>query len=293
MGADDLEDDFDLELDTTVADDEPSPTPVDKKKEKKNKRHRDEVFDGISGEWVAREKMPKKKKMTSDDKKTLRKVKRKKRSEYFAKKQDNLVSGAQGSQEDIANAFSEGLSSGCKVKDLIEQFADIKPSPNDFLQIPKQLQELGQELWVKCIKDWATTMKIPLTTPPKKCGSPRVLVICGSASRAVELCKILSEIQAGKIGKLFGKHKALSSQQEFLKNTPICISVGTPARVLKLLDSKHLNLKNVALIVYDFRWKNALGRTLFEQPDSIDDIISLYVQHFAACCKNNGKLGLI
>lgn len=34
--------------------------------------------------------------------------------------------------------------------------------------------------------------------------------------------------KAGKIGKLFGKHKALSSQQEFLKNTPICISVGTP-----------------------------------------------------------------
>merc|ERR1712159_796368 len=56
--------------------------------------------------------------------------------------------------------------------------------------------------------------------------SPRVIIICSSAIRAVEVMKFLSEFRVS-VAKLFAKHLKVKDQVEMLKNYHP-IAVGTP-----------------------------------------------------------------
>jgi len=70
----------------------------------------------------------------------------------------------------------------------------------------------------------------------KHTGSPMVLIVCISARRAVQVLKQLSPLNI-RAAKLFAKHMDLDEQITMLRANSFGIAVGTPNRLLKLLES--------------------------------------------------------
>ncbi len=74
--------------------------------------------------------------------------------------------------------------------------------------------------------------------PPEK-GQPHTLVIAGSGLRAADLVRSLRKFQGqgALVAKLFAKHIKLKEAVETVKKARINIGVGTPQRVMDLLDN--------------------------------------------------------
>eukprot|EP00041_Stephanoeca_diplocostata_P024261 m.609405 g.609405 ORF g.609405 m.609405 type:complete len:193 (+) comp22489_c0_seq1:808-1386(+) len=119
--------------------------------------------------------------------------------------------------------------------------------------------------------------------PADTLGAPRVLVLCMSAIRAVDVIRSLHALNP--VGKLFGKHKQLGSQIEYVKSTPFNVAVGTPARVLKLLSERALRLDRVQLCVLDATYVDAKQRTLLEQPETLQSLRTFLTEHAAPRCR--------
>lgn len=123
-------------------------------------------------------------------------------------------------------------------------------------------------------------------------GRPRVLVVCGSALRAVDVCKQLGPTFAPKhkdlhVARLFAKHKKVDDQIHFLANFKCALAVGTPNRVLKLLETRltgangpvaPLDLSDLALIIFDLAL-DAKGFHVLSLKDTRQDVSRLYLDH--------------
>ena len=70
----------------------------------------------------------------------------------------------------------------------------------------------------------------------KHTASPMVLIVCISARRAVQVLKQLSPLNV-RAAKLFAKHMDLEEQITMLRTNSFGIAVGTPNRLLKLVES--------------------------------------------------------
>mmetsp|Transcript_24123 Transcript_24123/g.27938 ORF Transcript_24123/g.27938 Transcript_24123/m.27938 type:complete len:327 (+) Transcript_24123:151-1131(+) len=67
--------------------------------------------------------------------------------------------------------------------------------------------------------------------------SPMVIIICVSARRAVSILKDISSLNV-RAAKLFAKHMNVEEQNAMLRENKYSIAVGTPNRLLKLLENK-------------------------------------------------------
>lgn len=76
-----------------------------------------------------------------------------------------------------------------------------------------------------------------------------------------------------KIGKLFAKHIKLKEQIEFLKGNSVPIAVGTPSRVLKLLEETDL-LNQVSCLVIDSA-KDLKERTVVSMKETCDPLLDV------------------
>lgn len=65
---------------------------------------------------------------------------------------------------------------------------------------------------------------------------PMVLIICASARRAVAILKEISSLNV-RAAKLFAKHMSIADQKAMLENNKYSIAVGTPNRLLKLVQA--------------------------------------------------------
>ena len=63
-----------------------------------------------------------------------------------------------------------------------------------------------------------------------------VIIVCISARRAVQILKQLSPLNV-RAAKLFAKHMDLDEQKTMLRTNSFGIAVGTPNRLLKLIES--------------------------------------------------------
>ena len=70
----------------------------------------------------------------------------------------------------------------------------------------------------------------------KHTGSPMVIIVCISARRAVQILKQLAPLNV-RAAKLFAKHMDLDEQITMLRTNSFGIAVGTPNRLLKLIES--------------------------------------------------------
>lgn len=101
-------------------------------------------------------------------------------------------------------------------------------------------------------------------------GSPRLLIVCPSAIRCVDVVRSLKSLNPSKefpIAKLFAKHIKLHEQEKFLKEHQTAIAVATPQRAQKLIESDALNLKYLSLVILDGSTIDSKQRTMFEIPE--------------------------
>lgn len=99
------------------------------------------------------------------------------------------------------------------------------------------------------------------------------IIICSSAERCLKIISKLKELGCKcKIGKLFSRHMKVAQQIEFLKTTRPHISVGTPNRIYKLLQSSAF--KNVDIIAFDSA-ADIKCRNILQIHDTRIDVINL------------------
>ncbi|KAJ3281500.1 hypothetical protein HK104_011425 [Borealophlyctis nickersoniae] len=118
-----------------------------------------------------------------------------------------------------------------------------------------------------------------LTNPSKRAhnGSPRVIILASGANRVVDIIRRVKTL--GKCAKLFARHMKMADQIKLLKNEKTPIAVGTPNRVLKLLDigDGALDLAKLAFVILDGK-KDAKERTIFDIPDIEPDLVRLLAE---------------
>ncbi|KAJ1674471.1 hypothetical protein EV182_003210 [Spiromyces aspiralis] len=111
-------------------------------------------------------------------------------------------------------------------------------------------------------------------------GSPRVLVVCGSAIRAAELTRRLRPISKRQVAKLFSKHIKIEEQKKLLEGNAVDIGVGTPNRILKLIESGHLRITQLRLILVDCT-KDQKMRMVIDMDETREDLYTLWKNHLA------------
>lgn len=80
--------------------------------------------------------------------------------------------------------------------------------------------------------------------------SPMVIVVCLSARRAVSLLKDLSSLNV-RVAKLFAKHMDMADQVAMLRQNKYGIGVGTPNRLLKLVEEGALMMERTERVLVD------------------------------------------
>ncbi|EME86582.1 uncharacterized protein MYCFIDRAFT_29694 [Pseudocercospora fijiensis CIRAD86] len=92
-----------------------------------------------------------------------------------------------------------------------------------------------------------------LENAPNEKGAPHTIVVAGAGLRAADLTRALRKFQTKEamVAKLFAKHIKLKEAVETCKKTRMNIGVGTPQRIMDLLDDGALSTKHLERIVVD------------------------------------------
>ena len=99
--------------------------------------------------------------------------------------------------------------------------------------------------------------------------------------RVLELLRELPEFNKGcRVAKLFSRHIKPEEQAELLAAGPVCIAVGTPARIDKLLAMGALSLQRLRLLVLDVS-RDAKLRCILDIPETRRDTWQLWRTHLA------------
>ncbi|KAM0755310.1 hypothetical protein T439DRAFT_344541 [Meredithblackwellia eburnea MCA 4105] len=128
------------------------------------------------------------------------------------------------------------------------------------------------------IKTALPTLPATLAKPPKKMGSPRVIVVAGAALRVADLCREVKPFKTKDIdvGKLFAKHFKLAEHVTYLEKNKVGIAVGTPNRIGKLLsETESLNLTHLSHLMLDVTHLDAKKRNLLDMPECREDLFKL------------------
>ncbi|KAK3330940.1 U3-containing 90S pre-ribosomal complex subunit-domain containing protein [Apodospora peruviana] len=87
----------------------------------------------------------------------------------------------------------------------------------------------------------------------KKKGSPHTIIVTGAGLRAANLVRSVRRFQKKEspVAKLFAKHFKLEEQVDFLKKHRTGIAVGTPQRLIDLIENDALPIGSLKRIVVD------------------------------------------
>lgn len=154
--------------------------------------------------------------------------------------------------------------------------------PPSILLLPRRGESLQARLQAALPTTWRDTLG---RAPPHatRCGAPALLVVAPAALRALELLRELPDFhRACPVAKLFAKHIKIAEQVELLASRPLCIGVGTPARLAALVADGALSLERVALVVVDCS-RDVKLRNLLDIPETRRDFWALlWRQHLGA-----------
>ncbi|KAL2166583.1 hypothetical protein VTG60DRAFT_2478 [Thermothelomyces hinnuleus] len=92
-----------------------------------------------------------------------------------------------------------------------------------------------------------------LDEAPKKPGSPHTIIVASAGLRAADLVRAVRKFQkkGNAVAKLFAKHFKLEEQVSFLQKSRTGIAVGTPQRLIDLIENGALSIKDLKRIVVD------------------------------------------
>lgn len=108
-------------------------------------------------------------------------------------------------------------------------------------------------------------------------GSPHTLVIAGAGLRAADLTRALRKYQTkdALVAKLFAKHIKLKESIELLTKKKITIGVGTPQRIIDLLESGALKGEGVERIVVDASHIDVKKRGMLDMQETLVPLVEL------------------
>ncbi|ENH71025.1 Protein cms1 [Fusarium oxysporum f. sp. cubense race 1] len=111
-----------------------------------------------------------------------------------------------------------------------------------------------------------------LKKAPKKKGSPHTLIVAGAGLRAADIVRSMRKFQSkeNSVAKLFAKHMKVEEQVKFLQNHKTGICVGTPARLMDLIDNAGaLSLDNLKRLVVDASHIDQKKRGVMDMKDTM------------------------
>ncbi|KAF4449547.1 Protein cms1 [Fusarium austroafricanum] len=110
-----------------------------------------------------------------------------------------------------------------------------------------------------------------LKKAPKKKGAPHTLIVAGAGLRAADVVRSMRKFQSkdNSIAKLFAKHMKVEEQVKFLQNHKTGICVGTPARLMELIDNGALSLDNLKRLVVDASHIDQKKRGVMDMKDTM------------------------
>ncbi|KAK1452701.1 hypothetical protein CCUS01_10742 [Colletotrichum cuscutae] len=85
-----------------------------------------------------------------------------------------------------------------------------------------------------------------LFTAPKVKGTPHTIIVAAAGLRAADVVRAVRKFQGKEstVSKLFAKHMKVDEQVQFLQKTRTGIAVGTPARLMELVDNGDHNTRD-------------------------------------------------
>ncbi|KAI7827752.1 U3-containing 90S pre-ribosomal complex subunit-domain containing protein [Kickxella alabastrina] len=117
-------------------------------------------------------------------------------------------------------------------------------------------------------------------------GAPQVLIISSSALRVVDLVRRLRPVSTKRpVMKLFSRHLKIQDQKKALADAAVDVAVGTPNRILKLLEEKDLKVNRLRLVVIDC-WQDDKMRVVVDMDDTRKDLFAIWRDHLLPMSKN-------
>ncbi|KAK5164222.1 Protein cms1 [Saxophila tyrrhenica] len=116
-----------------------------------------------------------------------------------------------------------------------------------------------------------------LSDAPEAKGHPHTIVVAGSGLRAVELIRSLRKFQTKEafVAKLFAKHIKLKEAVETLSKTSVNIGVGTPQRIMDLLDNGALSSADLERIIIDASFIDQKKRGILDMKETQVPLVRL------------------
>lgn len=110
-----------------------------------------------------------------------------------------------------------------------------------------------------------------LHTAPEAKGAPHTIVVTGAGQRAADLVRAVRAFgtKNNAVAKLFAKHIKISEAVEFLGKHRTGLAVGTPARLIDLLENGALSVAHLRRIVVDASHIDQKKRGVLDMSDTV------------------------
>ncbi|KAK0656455.1 U3-containing 90S pre-ribosomal complex subunit-domain containing protein [Cercophora newfieldiana] len=156
-----------------------------------------------------------------------------------------------------------------ELADLYISALDIKDTTS--WEKPRSLENLPEFL-----EAFAEDPK-KLEDAPKKNGSPHTLIVAGAGLRAANLVRSVRKFQKKgiSVGKLFAKHFKVEEQVSFLQKSRTGVAVGTPQRLIDLIENGALNLESLKRIVVDASHIDQKKRGITDMRETMMPLVQL------------------
>ncbi|PSK34888.1 hypothetical protein B9Z65_1471 [Elsinoe australis] len=141
--------------------------------------------------------------------------------------------------------------------------------PRDLEKLPKFLEEYAQRSH--------KTKNIFLKSASKNKSSPHTLIVAGAGIRAANLTRAVRQFQTkdAKVEKLFAKHIKMEEAIESVKKCRINIGVGTPQRIIDLLNDGALKSGSLKRIVVDASYIDSKKRGILDMKETLVPLMNL------------------
>ncbi|EMD90111.1 hypothetical protein COCC4DRAFT_124833 [Bipolaris maydis ATCC 48331] len=121
-------------------------------------------------------------------------------------------------------------------------------------------------------------------TPSKPAGAPHTIVVTLSGIRAADVCRSLKAglpkqgVQKPSVAKLFAKHLKLADQVAQLKKSKVDYGVGTPDRLVALLEDGALSTANLKRVVVDVSYIDQKKRGILDMKELHEALMKLLLR---------------
>ncbi|KAK0749562.1 U3-containing 90S pre-ribosomal complex subunit-domain containing protein [Schizothecium vesticola] len=164
--------------------------------------------------------------------------------------------------------FGADLSS-VELSDLYISANDIKDTTS--WEKPRTLDNLPEflEAFTEDVKK--------LGEAPKAKGAPHTLIVAPAGLRAADLVRSMRKFQkkGNSVAKLFAKHFKVEEQVSFLQKHNTGIAVGTPQRLIDLIENGSLSLASLKRLVVDASHIDSKKRGIVDMRETMMPLVKL------------------